>query len=194
MNSRARHPYLESRFEHQLEMVRPSRDRVEMSALPAGYALRHFREEDERAYEELFALGWTDKGTLAHTRRYALPAGFVVIEHSASRLLVASCVAFSPESPERHPDDGSLGWLVTDPAHGRRGLATAAAATVTNRLVDEGYARPWLGTEDDRLAALDIYLNLGWRPYLYATDMESRWRAILARLGRAFSLESCVRT
>jgi len=191
MSPRWRHPYVESRFAGQLEMVRPSRQRAAVPKLPPGYALRRFVDDDEQAYEELFALAWPDTGTLAHTRRHALRGGFIVIEHSASRALVASCVAFEPES-ERHPHDGSLGWLVTDPAHGGRGLGTLAAATVTNRLVNEGYALPWLGTEDDRVVAIAIYLRLGWAPYLYSPSMEERWRAIFGRLDRPFSAEACV--
>jgi len=182
---RARHDYVESRFQLQLELVRPSRRRAAVPVLPHGYTLRSFRDGDERAYEDLFALGWPDEGTLAHTRKHALPSGFVVIEHDATRQLVASCVAFEPESPERHPDDGSLGWLVTDPAHTRRGLGAIAAATVTNRLVEEGYALPWLGTEDDRLVAIALYLDLGWLPHLYEEGMRARWESILGRLGRA---------
>lgn len=172
-------------------MVRTSRERVPVPALPPGYTLRTFRPGDERAYKALFALGWSDTGTLSHTLRHALADGFLVVEHAASRELVASCVAFGPESPERHPHDGSLGWLVTDPAHARRGLATAVAAAVTNRLLDEGYARPWLGTEDDRRAAIGSYLRLGWRPWLYTPGMEARWRDIFARLGREFSIQAC---
>lgn len=154
--------------------------------------MRQFHENDAAPYEDLFALAWPDSGTLAHTLTHALAGGFLVVEHADSGQLVASCVAFAPESPERHPHDGSLGWLVTDPAHARRGLATALAASVTNRLVDEGYAHPWLGTEDDRLMAIAIYLRLGWQPDLYAPDMESRWRSIAARLDDDLLTERCL--
>jgi ribosomal protein S18 acetylase RimI-like enzyme len=159
--------------------------------LPAGYTLRSFRDGDEPAYEELFRLGWPDVGTLPHTRAHALAGGVLVVEHDATAQLVASCVAFGPESP-RHPGDGSLGWLVVDPAQGRRRLGTVVAATVTNRLVDEGYALPWLGTEDDRLVAVGIYLALGWQPHLYVEGMDARWQDIFARLGRKFSPSDCV--
>lgn len=191
---RARHPYIDSRFERQLEMARPSRERVAPATVPRGYSLRAFADADAAAYDELFALAWADMGTLPYTRAHALPGGFLVVEHAESRQLVASCVAFSPGTGDaRHAANGSLGWLVADPAHGGRGLGALAAATVTARLVDEGYARPWLGTEDDRLVAIAIYLRLGWQPLLYAEEMEQRWRDIFARLGRRFSLAECAR-
>ena len=63
---------------------------------------------------------------------------------------------------------------------------------MTNRLLDEGYALPWLGTEDDRLAAIGIYLSLGWQPHLHTEGMAARWQAIFARLGRKFSLNDGV--
>ncbi len=86
-------------------------------------------------------------------------------------------------SSSRHRQAGQLGWLVTDPSHCGKGLGTLVAAAVTNRLTAEGYSRPFLGTEDFRLAAISIYLKLGWRPYIYCVEMEARWRIILARLG-----------
>ena len=174
-------------------MVRPAGERVVVPALPSGYRLRMYDDRDASAYEELFALAWPDTGVLDSTRTHALPGGFVVVEHDASTQLVSSCVAFVPESPERHPHDGSLGWLVTDPAHAGRGLAAVVASTVTNRLVEDGYKRPWLQTEDERLVAIRLYLRLGWCPYLYSDGMEQRWRTIFEHIGEQFTLERCAR-
>ena len=190
---RNRHPYIEPRYTDELEMIHRSGERVTVPALPHGYTLRVFEDRDAAAYQELFALAWPDTGALAATRKYALPGGFLVVEHDASRQLVSSCVAFAPESPERHPDDGSLGWLVTDPAHAGRGLAAVVASITTNRLVEAGYRRPWLQTEDERIVALRLYLRLGWCPYLYAEGMEVRWRGVFDRIGERFTLERCIR-
>lgn len=177
---RPRHPYIESRFKQPIEMIRASRKRAPVPPLPPGYRLRAFHSGDELQYDDLFRTAWPDEGTLEHTLKHALSDGFPVIEHDASHELVASCVAFGPESAG-HEYDGSLGWLVTDPRHGGRGLARIVAATVTNRLLEEGYARPWLQTEDDRVVAIRLYVGLGWEPHLYATGMEERWRAIRER-------------
>ena len=190
---RTRHPYIESRFPDPIEMLRPGGGHIDVPTLAPGYAVRAYDENDGPAYHELFALAWPDTGTLAHTRTHALPDAFLVVEHTASRQLVSSCIAFAPESPERHPHDGSLGWLVTDPAHARRGLAAVVASMVTNLLVDAGYQRPWLQTEDDRIAAIRLYLSLGWHPHLYAEGMEARWRAIFERIGEPFAPERCIR-
>ncbi len=171
----------------QLEMVRPSSAApVEVPPVREGYALRQFRAGDEARYDDLFHLAFEDEGRFPEVLERALDGGFFVVEHLASGELVASCVAWRGSTSPRHPEAGQLGWLVTDPSHRRKGLGTLVAASATNRLAAEGYSRPFLGTEDFRIAAISIYLKLGWSPYIYRRDMESRWRAIFAHLGREF--------
>lgn len=182
------YPFIEQSYTHQLEMARASSlGFVDAPAVPQGYVLRQLRSGDEVAYDDLFHLAFADQGRYEETVGRALEGGFFVIEHQASRELVASCVAMRGSSSPRH-ESGQLGWLVTDPSHTRKGLGKIVAASVTNRLVAEGCRRPFLGTEDLRLAAIALYLKLGWRPYVYRDDMESRWRSIFANLGLEFTL------
>jgi mycothiol synthase len=180
---RPAHPFVETEYQHQLEMVRPSTARVDVPPVPEGYLLRQFRAGDETGYDDLFHLAFADEGRFPETLEQALQGGFFIVEHLASGELVASCVAWRGSTMPRHPEAGQMGWLVTDPSHARKGLGTIVAASATNRLVAEGYQRPCLGTEDFRIAAISIYLKLGWRPYVYREDMIPRWRSILARLG-----------
>src|SRR5579864_2301749 len=180
------YPFIEQRYSHQLEMVRTSSlGLVDVPLVPAGYVLRQLRSGDEGPYDELFHLAFADEGRFQETIDRTLPDGFFVVEHVASHELVASCVAMRGSSSPRH-FEGQVGWLVTDPSHTRKGLGTIVSASVTNRLVAEGYERPFLGTEDFRRAAISIYLNLGWHPHIYRDDMEPRWRSIYGRLGREF--------
>ena len=185
---RPSYPFLEPNHPHQLEMVRPSSlGIVDVPPVPEGYLLRQLRDGDEGPFDDLFHLAFQDEGRFAETIGRALDGGFFVVEHLASQELVASCVAMRGSSSPRH-ESGQLGWLVTDPSHTRKCLGKILAASVTNRLVREGCNRPFLGTEDFRLAAIAIYLMLGWRPCIYRGDMESRWRSIFANLGREFTL------
>jgi mycothiol synthase len=163
---RPSHPHFEQHYEHQLEMVRPLTKLVDVPPVPDGYLLRQLRQDEEQRYDDLFHLPFTDQGRFPEIRNRTLPDGFFVIEHLASKDLVASCLAFHGSSSHRHPQAGKLGWLVTDLAHSNRGLGTIVSAAATNRLISEGYSRPFLGTEDFRIAAISIYLKLGWEPYL----------------------------
>jgi len=190
---RPAYPFIESEYEHQLEMVRPSTARVEVPPVPEGYLLRQFRAGDEAKYDDLFHLAFADEPRFPEALERTLQGGFFVVEHLSAGELVSSCQAWRGSIMPRHPDAGQMGWLVTDPSHTRKGLGTIAAACATNRLAAEAYQRPCLGTEDFRTAAISIYLKLGWRPYIYREDLVPRWRAILARLGSEFDGAACAR-
>ena len=55
-----------------------------------------------------------------------------------------------------------------------------------HRLYETGYRFFSLLTDDFRLAAVKIYLDLGWKPWLYLDDMEGRWRALAETLKRDY--------
>jgi mycothiol synthase len=183
---RPHHPFSKQQYEHQLEMVRPaSIGSLEVPVVPAGYVLRQLRSGEDRQYDDLFHLAFEDEGRYPEILERTLDGGFFVVEHLASGELVASCLAMRGSSSPRHRA-GQLGWLITDPLHTRKGLGTIVSASVTNRLMAEGYARPFLGTEDPRLSAIAIYLKLGWQPYIYREEMALRWQQVFACLGREF--------
>jgi mycothiol synthase len=150
-----------------------------------GYRLRQYEPADRAAYFTLLASAGMDPCRLEYWEQHLLPEGFFVIEHTPSKTLVATCMA-SHHPALRHPRAGNLGWLAADPAHGGRGLGRAAAAAVTARLVAGGYRRIYLETHDFRLAAIRVYLSMGWVPLLYQEDMQSRWQAVHKKLGLPF--------
>ena len=65
----------------------------------------------------------------------------------------------------------------------------AVSAAATTRLIEEGYRHIHLYTEDWRLAALKVYLKLGYIPLLYAPDMLERWRIICTQVQWPFTPE-----
>ena len=188
---RPAHPYYTQEYDHQLRMVRPSTDPVLAPTPPHGYEIRQYGPADEREYQDLFHLGFETEDALTVTLSKVLDNGFFVVEHSASRTIVASCVAerggWEPGRPR-----GILGWLIVDPSHSGLGLGTIVTAMSTNLLCQQGYNDPGLSTDDFRLAAIKIYLNLGWQPYLHRENMEPRWLETYERLGLQFRVEDCV--
>jgi ribosomal protein S18 acetylase RimI-like enzyme len=93
-----------------------------------------------------------------------------------SGAMVASAMGLHDHS-DRHPFGAELGWVAVDPDHRRKGLGTAVCASVTTR-PQAGYQDIHLYTEDLRLAALVLYLKLGYQPFIHAPDMLDRWRHI----------------
>jgi mycothiol synthase len=182
MVERARYPYLPDEDRPELQMVWHVTTPPALPSLPGGYLLRQVRGDEKRAYEELFNLAWPYKDKFDDVSDGALDGGFFVVEDAASGLLVSSCVAFKAGVFKAHPETGSLGWLVTDPQHAGKGLAKGVVVAVMKRLSNEGYGAVYLSTEDERIAAIHIYLKLGWTPVLHTGGMEERWQSIKAAL------------
>ncbi|MDI7275970.1 MAG: GNAT family N-acetyltransferase [Anaerolineae bacterium] len=169
------------RFQGRLPEPAPAR-------IPEGYALRTYREGDLEAYVELMRKGgfdfWTAE-TAREQRQRQLPDGLFFAVHTATGHLAATAAA-ECLPPERAPIQGAIGWVAADPEHRGRGLGYAVCVAATRRLIAEGHRLVGLATDDHRLPAIHIYLKLGFVPWLYAPDMEGRWRALSQALGVAW--------
>ena len=164
-------------------------------SLPEAYRLRTFRDGDAadhiRLMHDAGFANWSQE-QLAAAMEKCLPDGFFVIEHKPSGRLVAAAMA-QHQPLTYHPYGGELSWVAGDPEHKGKGLGYAVCAAVTRRLLEIGYRNIYLRTDDFRLAAIKVYLKLGYVPFLFAPDMEGRWRDVCARLGADFEKLRCVR-
>lgn len=177
---------LEARPAAQLQMLWPER----LLASPPGvvvapgYAMRQFAPADADAYLALMAKAgfksW-DREQLEKVIPSVLPGGWFLIEHAATGRLVATAMARHRPLPE-HPGGGELSWVAADPEHKGRRLGTAVCAAVIGRFVEAGYRRIYLLTDDWRLAAIRIYLALGFEPFIPRPDLAQRWAAVLKQL------------
>jgi mycothiol synthase len=153
--------------------------------LPAGYALRTYRPGDEALFFEIMELagwsGWNEDRL--HPWLYRIvPEGWFMAVHQASGQIVTTAMTMH-DPTWQVPFCGEVGWVAGDPAYAGRGLGMAVCAAVTARFIEIGYRHIHLYTEDWRLAAIKIYLKLGYVPYLYTPEMPEWWREICAQLG-----------
>ena len=173
----------------QLQMVLSAEAQAgrDLPPVPSGYRLRQYRAEDEAGYYALMARAGFDGWTAERMRQVlptVLPVGFFVVEHLASGQVAASALAQHVPT-ELHPFGGQLGWVAADPDHRGRKLGTLATAAATRRLIEAGYQRIYLLTDDFRLPAIRIYLALGYTPLYHIPDMQERWQVVMRRLGHA---------
>ena len=167
-----------------LEMIWPEKKFTtfpDIAVVPVGYTLRQFNASDKDKYFALLESSGITSCSLDYWEKHILPEGFFVVEHNETGALVATCMA-SHHPTIRHRRAGNLGWLAVDPKHRGRQLGCLVSAAVTARLLEGGYRRLYLGTQDFRYAAIKIYLKLGWVPLLYQKDMYKRWEAICEKL------------
>lgn len=146
------------------------------------YRLRQFVLTDREKYFKLLEVTEMGACPLDYWFQYILPNGFFVVEHIKSGDLVGACFA-SHQSKLRHPFAGNLGWLAVDPSHRGNKIGIVLVDAVLRRLLHSGYERIYLETHDFRLAAIKIYLQMGWLPFLYTHEMNQRWEVIYSQLG-----------
>jgi mycothiol synthase len=178
----------------QLQMVWPENlaDAPPVVRLPPGYALRTYWPGDEARFYEIMELaGWPgwNADKLRPWLFCIVPEGWFMAVHQASGEIVTTAMA-THDHTWSVPFCGEVGWVAGDPAHAGRGLGLAVCAAVTARFIEIGYRHIHLYTEDWRLAALKIYLKLGYVPYLYTPEMPERWRAICAQVQWPFAPET----
>jgi mycothiol synthase len=170
----------------QLQMIWPGHPaRIPEQAISNGYSVRPLQDGDEsghvRVMREAGFSRWTEAQLTTWRRTIALPDGIFVAVHKASGGIVATALA-SHRPTDLHPSGGEIGWVAADPAHAGKGLGMAVCIVALRRLLDAGYADIYLLTDDHRLAAIKTYLKMRFVPFLCATDMERRWKAVAEKL------------
>ena len=152
--------------------------------LPAGYAVRTYETRDKQSFFSLMhAVGWTqwDEAKLEEWQRRVLPAGWPIIIETTHNQLVASAMACT-DCYEWGEQGGEVGWVATKPAYQGQGLGIYITAATVHHMLQAGYTYVHLYTEDWRLAALKIYLKLGFRPVINNEELDTRWQAIYTQL------------
>ena len=84
--------------------------------------------------------------------------------------------------PEKHPGAGYLHWVAADPEARGRGIGRAVVLAVLHRFAADGCDTSVLETDDHRLAAIKLYLRLGYVPQYPEPDHQQRWSAIFRLL------------
>lgn len=169
----------------QLQMFWPETAQFPDFDVPDGYRIRPIREGDEAGQVRVMHVAgfdtWNEEKLAEWWKTRALPDGVFVVVHEASGEIVATAMASHRPSP-LHPCGGELGWVAADPGHAGRGLGRVVCAGALKRFLDAGYRRLYLSTDDFRLAAIKTYLKMGFRPFLFAPDMEKRWQTVCRKL------------
>jgi mycothiol synthase len=177
----------------QLElMLPPEIGQVLVSDVPPGYRLRTFGQADEADMVRLLRqAGFSDFNIeyLRDALSICLPQGCFVVEHIETGVLVSTMMARHLASP-KYPFGGRIDWLATDPGHRGRGLAAICASSATQRLMEAGYRNIWVTTDDHRLGALKIFIDIGFLPVM-STENEKRWKQVFHALNYGLPMSNC---
>ncbi len=108
-----------------------------------------------------------------------VPDSMVFVRYEDVPIAVA-CALF------RDDDWVELAWVAVAPNHRGRGIGKIVCSAVIRQLNLLGSYRVFGSTQDSRLAALKIYLNIGFHP-VHRVEKVERWRSICQRLDRPFT-------
>src|SRR5262249_36798174 len=147
---------------------------VGVPAMPqVGEALevRRARVEDARALASLLGSAFTDEtwdasGVERELLRDPTVRAVLVV---AAGLLMGLAAGGGGECAVE--GGGWVRWVGTDPSLGRKGLARAVVLGVLELAAQAGCMDAYLETRTDRLAAIALYMQLGFEP-LVAEDWE----------------------
>ncbi|MFC1465823.1 MAG: GNAT family N-acetyltransferase [Candidatus Brachytrichaceae bacterium NZ_4S206] len=150
-----------------------------------GYGLRTFRPGDEEGWLALLRtepqwvwdrarLDWMLAGG-----RGIMPLDGIFFATHDDRPVAAACTFLYPDAT---PPAGELGWVITHPDHRRRGLALQVCRAVLGYIREQGYAYAFLKTEDFRVPAVKMYLQIGFEPEMVHPNHPAWWAALYRAL------------
>jgi len=79
-----------------------------------------------------------------------------------------------------------LAWVAVSPKHRGLGLGKMVCSAVVAQLLENKRTKIFGSTQDERLSAIKIYLDIGFYP-LYREEKVERWKSICQQLGKSFS-------
>jgi mycothiol synthase len=155
------------------------------TVLPEGYALRRWQPGDDAMWLDLLNANgefgqWTPE-RLAKENRTLVSEGQFFIEHRGR--IVATSGLY--DRPVRRKPAWEVGWVAAHPEHRGIGLGRAVVSAVVTEAIARDRRPVFLFTDDFRLPAISIYLDLGFTPSLTSNRRyPRRWEAVYADIAR----------
>ena len=168
----------------QLSMIITAQTAARMPVPPptSSFRLRSYQPGDEDSWVSLINTGdygsdWDrprfDEYILGPERK----EGSRVVERDG--VIVAA--TFASVQPDMD-DMGRVDFVTSLPEYRGYGLGRLVCSAVVRYLIDKGYSRVILFTDDWRLPAIGLYLSMGFEPQMTRDDMPGRWESIRRNL------------
>ena len=149
--------------------------------MPEGYTIRGYEPGDEESWLSLILMGEFSNWDMERLEGFLLPTerreGSRVVAFGGE--IVAATFASRRDPPQ---SVGVLDYVVSHPDHRGLGLGRAVCTSVIEFLVERDYDEINLHTDDWRLAAIGLYLSLGFDTDMIREDMPARWQSIADEL------------
>ena len=164
----------------QLFMRHPDIASAERLALPEGIMLCTHTEGNEAEWEELIERAF---GTYYSFDKVIRNGG----DYSPERVLYLryNGKAVATVTAVEKDDFKGEGWfrmVAVDPDIRGRGLGKLITLEALKLLAERGYKTAVLSTDDERLAAINLYYSIGFRPLITHDGHEERWEKLMPHI------------
>lgn len=150
---------------------------------PEGYAVRLHREDQDAALAEVLSAAFPDyRWTVDLVRSRLTKAEDVEAVYVATYADEPVATASARVAPGQWGQSGYVHWVGAHPAHRGKGLGRLVTLRVLRHFAEAGRTDAVLETDDERLHAIRIYLELGFVPEPSRPGHAERWEAILRAL------------
>ncbi len=173
-----------------LYMIRPTLDDLPVAPFPEGYGIRAMRLDEaglwtdiQRDAEPFFEVQSEWFGQAFGGDPDAVPQRCYLIVNA--RGVAVGTVSAWYNNNYHGETWGQVHWLAVRPAYQRRGLARAALAYCLAQLA-RWHDRAYLGTHSERIGAIRLYLEMGFRPDLDHPGARAAWLALRDKVGYPF--------
>jgi GNAT superfamily N-acetyltransferase len=172
----------------QLRMRRANLENLPPVAMPAGYRLRTYQPGDEEAWAQIMNTGIGENHTATSTRADLIerpafrPEGLFFAVTDDGEAAGSACAWRLTSLGD---EIGYVHMVCVRPEHRGRHLGYWVSLAVLHCFRAWGMREAILETDDFRLSALRIYLELGFVPVLRADDPThpERWQKLAPQLG-----------
>lgn len=167
-----------------LLMRRPNLENLpEVPALPEGYTLRPYLEEDLPSLAALLQEAfddpqWTPERVQETLVESTDVKAMYVIEHAGRIVATASARLL----PDIYPESGYVHWVAVAQAYRGQQLGFTVVVAVLQEFVRLGCTDAVLETQDERLDAIRLYQSLGFAPVHSHPTHPDRWAKIVDML------------
>lgn len=162
-------------------MVHPGPLPTEVGAV-AGHTLRAATDADVEPLAELLTAAFGETWDLARVNGELLQAGDVprtwVVEDADGRLLATSSELVRPLS---FGASGCVHWVGTHPDARGAGLGEWVVTATLAGFAENGFSTAVLSTSVDRVAAVRLYLRLGFLPSPRNDEERVAWSGLFRR-------------
>lgn len=167
-------------------MIRPDMAGLPQYFPPDGYSIRTYRPGDEASWTLIHEKTYNDVAITLEDFQKSFGYDLVAMEDRGFFLetskgeVVGTATAWY-EDDFHDKDFGLVHWVAIIPEHQGKGLSKALMTRVMNRLA-QSHDRAMLRTSAERIPAIHLYLNYGFRPLYYTKRCPKEWDLVRGSL------------